>query len=915
MDLRQLGKYEIVGKIGQGAMGEVFKAHDPILGRDVAIKTMSAQIGADEELRKRFHREAQSAARLSHPNIITIFDFGEDQGKVYMAMELLEGDDLKDLIGRHTPMSLERKLEIMEQICDGLAFAHAKDVVHRDLKPANLHIQRGGQVKIMDFGLAKMASSDMTRAGMIMGTPNYMSPEQVRGEKATSRSDVFSLGAVFYELLTNRKPFEADSLHAVLFQVMQNEPESLTTAAPSVPASLRQVVERAMLKDAAGRYRDGADLREALRPVRAGIAQWSAGASLPPMSADATIVGDVVITPAPPAPRPATRPPAPPPSPQTRPPIPAEPTVAHLVHPPTPIPRVVGTNALEPEPRPREEPATVAPTPVGTLSGRASTQVPAASPPAPEPGPATPIPQSAPPPVVAKPMADSRPPEPAPVVEPPAPAPKAEPPAAKSQPPAPAPVVVPPPAAPPAPEPTRTIAAKGKGKQKEKEKPAPVAPPAPVVVAPPPAPPAPRPAPPAPAPVVAPPVAAPAARLTPPSTPRPATLPPRPVESPRTIPPEPARLSGETARPQVVADSGERSKAPIVIGGAVVVIAVAIGVYFATRPDPNIVKPTPAPSPTAVAATVDPAVASHVDAAQKALAAREYKAAVARADQALQKDPQNETARTVREQAVTTLRQIDSAAAEARRALAAKDTAAAGRAIEQLTALDPTHPVIAEARTTLAAFFRTRAEQARREMEQAQRAATTAKATTQADFKAAVLVAREAETLFGRGDLAPAAQKFQEARDAYERARREQSQVAVATPSAAPSAAPATAPPTTTLVAQVTTTTTMPVAPANEEPAIRRVLAQLERAYETGDTALWQGIRSGATDAETKAVAAKNWKDVNVTVNSIDMQGPAKATVRIARRDIGLDGKTYPFQQTLVLVKDASGWKIQSIGR
>ena len=184
MDLRQLGKYEIVGKIGQGAMGEVFKAHDPILGRDVAIKTMTAAIGTDEELRKRFHREAQSAARLSHPNIITIYDFGEDQGKVYMAMELLEGDDLKDLIGRHTPMSAgaEARAHGADLRRAGLR-ARPKDVVHRDLKPANIHIQRGGQVKIMDFGLARLSSSDMTRAGMIMGTPNYMSPEQVRARR------------------------------------------------------------------------------------------------------------------------------------------------------------------------------------------------------------------------------------------------------------------------------------------------------------------------------------------------------------------------------------------------------------------------------------------------------------------------------------------------------------------------------------------------------------------------------------------------------------------------------------------------------------------------------------------------------------------------------------------------------------
>src|SRR5687768_18616762 len=133
MELHRLGKYEIVGKIGQGAMGEVYRAHDPVLNRDVAIKTMSAAIGADDELRQRFHREAQSAARLNHPNIITIHDFGEDQGRAYIAMELLEGDDLKDLITRAAPLSLEQKVALMEQMADGLAFAHVRDVVHRDL--------------------------------------------------------------------------------------------------------------------------------------------------------------------------------------------------------------------------------------------------------------------------------------------------------------------------------------------------------------------------------------------------------------------------------------------------------------------------------------------------------------------------------------------------------------------------------------------------------------------------------------------------------------------------------------------------------------------------------------------------------------------------------------------------------------
>jgi eukaryotic-like serine/threonine-protein kinase len=276
MDLQKLGKYEIASKIGEGAMGEVYKAFDPILGREVAVKTMSAAIGADDELRQRFHREAQSAARLNHPNIITIHDFGEDQGRAYIAMELLEGDDLKDLIARNASLTLEQKVALMEQMADGLAFAHARGVVHRDLKPANIRIHHGGQVKIMDFGLARLSTSNMTRAGMVMGTPNYMSPEQVRGERATARSDVFSLGAVFYELLTYRKPFDSDSLHAVLFQVMQQEPPLLADVVPGLPTVLCEVVQRAMAKDPARRFEDASELRENLRAVRATLSSSTA---------------------------------------------------------------------------------------------------------------------------------------------------------------------------------------------------------------------------------------------------------------------------------------------------------------------------------------------------------------------------------------------------------------------------------------------------------------------------------------------------------------------------------------------------------------------------------------------------------------------------------------------------------------
>jgi serine/threonine-protein kinase len=272
MELERIGKYRILGKIGQGAMGEVFKGQDPFLNRLVAVKTISASLAGDEEVRKRFLREAQSAAKLNHPHIITVYDFGEEQGKIYMAMELLEGKDLKDLIGGNVLSDLNQKLDIMEQIGEGMAFAHANDLIHRDLKPANIHIQPSGQVKIMDFGLARFSASDMTRAGMVMGTPHYMSPEQVRGEKADARSDIFSLGAVFYELLSNHKPFDGDSMHTVLFHVLQDNPEPLRHWV-DLPPILVQLVERALFKDPARRFQNGARLRDAVRAVQRALAE------------------------------------------------------------------------------------------------------------------------------------------------------------------------------------------------------------------------------------------------------------------------------------------------------------------------------------------------------------------------------------------------------------------------------------------------------------------------------------------------------------------------------------------------------------------------------------------------------------------------------------------------------------------
>lgn len=271
MQFTTIGKYKIVEKIGAGAMGDVYKAQDAVLNRSVAIKTISAELGADDTLRKRFEREAQSAARLNHPNIITVYDFGEEHDKLYMAMELLDGTDLKQVIKDRSVTTLDQKLAIMIQICEGLAFAHTHEIVHRDLKPANVHVTLNGQVKIMDFGLARLSGSEMTRTGTVLGTPNYMSPEQVRGERADARSDIFALGCVCYELLAFHKAFEADSMHAVLFKVMQEEPKPLAEV-PDVPLALAQVIEKSLAKDAAERFQNAGEMLGPLQKARRAVA-------------------------------------------------------------------------------------------------------------------------------------------------------------------------------------------------------------------------------------------------------------------------------------------------------------------------------------------------------------------------------------------------------------------------------------------------------------------------------------------------------------------------------------------------------------------------------------------------------------------------------------------------------------------
>jgi len=294
----RLGPYEILAPLGAGGMGEVYRARDTRLGRTVAIKVLPENLSADADRLRRFEKEARSASSLNHPNIVTVYDFGSADSLSYMAMELVEGVALRQMLA-DGPLPIKRLLAIAAQVADGLAKAHAAGIVHRDLKPENVMVTKDGYAKILDFGLARVTQpeeesgeatqaptvSGATTPGMVVGTVAYMSPEQALGKVVDFRSDQFSFGSMLYEMATGKRAFARASAPETMAAVIREEPESLTAAAPSTPVPLRWIVERCLAKEPDERYAATRDLARDLARLRDGISEASTSGAFPAAAA------------------------------------------------------------------------------------------------------------------------------------------------------------------------------------------------------------------------------------------------------------------------------------------------------------------------------------------------------------------------------------------------------------------------------------------------------------------------------------------------------------------------------------------------------------------------------------------------------------------------------------------------------
>ncbi|HMH24991.1 MAG TPA: protein kinase [Gemmatimonadaceae bacterium] len=279
-NISAIGKYRIIELVGEGAMGVVYRAHDSVLDRNVAIKVMNESIARQDDLRKRFLHEAQAAASLQHPNVVCIYDLGEADGHLFIAMEFIQGVDLEHLIELAQPLSLQTKLDIIIDVLTGLAFAHKRGIVHRDIKPANIRVAEDGRAKIMDFGVAHLASSSMTSTGSILGTPTYMAPEQITEGKTSPATDIFAVGGVLYQILTMMKPFEAPTLQNLFFKIITEEPRNVSELTPGLPAALDRIVRKAMAKEPGDRYTSALEMANELTNVRSKLSGPSYPASV-----------------------------------------------------------------------------------------------------------------------------------------------------------------------------------------------------------------------------------------------------------------------------------------------------------------------------------------------------------------------------------------------------------------------------------------------------------------------------------------------------------------------------------------------------------------------------------------------------------------------------------------------------------
>src|SRR4051812_42653466 len=261
-------RYSIINRIGSGGMADVYCAQDLQLGRKVALKLLYRRFAEDEEFVERFKREASAAAGLQHPNVVGVYDRGEWDGTYYIAMEYLEGRSLKQVLQEEGPLPADRAIDIVIQILRAARFAHQRGIIHRDIKPHNVILDEEGRAKVTDFGIARAGASDMTETGSIMGTAQYLSPEQAQGHAVTVGSDLYSVGVILYELLTGSVPFEGETAVAVAFKQVSAEPRPPSELNSAIPPALDAIVMRALAKDPAQRFADADEFIAALERER-----------------------------------------------------------------------------------------------------------------------------------------------------------------------------------------------------------------------------------------------------------------------------------------------------------------------------------------------------------------------------------------------------------------------------------------------------------------------------------------------------------------------------------------------------------------------------------------------------------------------------------------------------------------------